>query len=61
MRTPADQMNAILDRIRKQAAQRPVFPTGGDGRSTAEVVNTGAAARNLAMTATKKPKIARLG
>ena len=60
MRTPAQQLRAVLDGLRKRAASRPDFPTGGDNRTTEEALGTGAAARNLAMTSTKAPKLAKL-
>lgn len=57
MRTPAEQIRAILDGMRKRAALLP--STGGEYRSTEEAMNTGARAKNLAMVSTKKPQVAR--
>lgn len=42
--TPHEKLRSLIDRLNK----RPSYPTGGDGRMTAEAINTSAMARNLA-------------
>jgi hypothetical protein len=50
MMTPEQRIRSLVDRVNKAKAARPKLPTGGDQRSLAEAVNTGANARNLAQT-----------
>lgn len=45
-----EQMRALIDRANKQEK----WPTGGDGRMTAEALNTSAIAKNQAIDRTKK-------
>lgn len=49
--TPQEQMRKAVDALSKQAK----LPTGGDGRITAEAINTSAIARNQAGDRTRKP------
>ena len=52
-----EQMRALVDRANKQEK----WPTGGDGRMTAEVLNTSAIAKNQAIDMTKKVSVPVLG
>lgn len=56
MMTPAERIRSLVDRVNKLAAQRPKLPSGGDQRTLAEAVNTGANARNLAQMTVKVAK-----
>lgn len=55
MKDPIVMLRALVDKMNKLDAKRPPMPTGGDMRSTEEVLNTGANARGLASMATKAP------
>lgn len=48
--TPQEQMRALIDKANKQEK----WPTGGDGRMTAEVLNTSAIAKNQAGDRSRK-------
>ena len=50
-------MRALVDRANKQEK----WPTGGDGRMTAEALNTSAIAKNQAIDRTKKVSVPVLG
>ena len=52
-----EQMRALVDRANKQEK----WPTGGDGRMTAEALNTSAIAKNQAIDMTKKVSVPVLG
>ena len=52
-----EQMRALVDRANKQEK----WPTGGDGRMTAEVLNTSAIAKNQAIDRAKKVSVPVLG
>ena len=52
-----EQMRALVDKANKQEK----WPTGGDGRMTAEVLNTSAIAKNQAIDMTKKVSVPVLG
>ena len=52
-----EQMRALVDRANKQEK----WPTGGDGRMTAEALNTSAIAKNQAIDRTKKISVPVLG
>ena len=54
MQTPTQRIRALVDRMTKMAADRPALPTGKDGRTLDEAMNTGAVARNQAVMNTKK-------
>lgn len=43
---PDVKMRALVDKLNKTYAKTPLLATGGDGRMTAEAVNTGAIARS---------------
>lgn len=43
--TPQEQMRKMADKFNKTYAKNPMLATGGDGRSSAEAMNTGAIAR----------------
>ena len=46
---PQTKLRAQIDKANKDAAKAPARATGGDGRMQAEVLNTSAIMRNLAM------------
>jgi len=48
--TPYEQLRALVDKANKQQK----WPTGGDGRMMAEVINTSAIAKGQAIDRTKK-------
>ena len=56
MKRPVEQLRALVDRLNKQAALRPAYPTGGDMRQTEEALGTGAEARTMAAMRVKKAK-----
>ncbi len=43
--TPEERIRKLVDKFNKTYANNPLLATGGDNRSTAEAVNTGAIAR----------------
>jgi len=43
--TPQEQARKLVDKFNKTYAKTPLLATGGDGRMTAEAMNTGAIAR----------------
>lgn len=43
--TPQEQARKLVDKFNKTYAKNPMLATGGDGRSSAEAMNTGAIAR----------------
>ena len=43
--TPQEQARKLVDKFNKTYARNPMLATGGDGRMTAEAINTGAIAR----------------
>jgi len=43
--SPEEQARRLVDKFNKTYAKNPMLATGGDNRSTAEAVNTGAIAR----------------
>ncbi|MBK9952846.1 MAG: hypothetical protein IPP10_15465 [Candidatus Competibacteraceae bacterium] len=45
-----EQLRALIDKVNKQT---PKLPTGGDGRMTAEALNTSAIAKGQAMSNSK--------
>lgn len=51
-----EQLRALVDKVNKQT---PKLPTGGDGRMTAEALNTSAIARGRAMDNSKIANVAR--
>lgn len=51
--TPHEKLRSLVDKANKQTK----LPTGGDGRMTAEAVNTSAIAKSQAMDRNKKSKI----
>lgn len=53
MMTPAQRVRSLVDQLNKKQALRPRMPSGGDQRSLAEAINTGANARNLAQMTVK--------
>ena len=52
--TPHEKLRTLIDKLNKQ---RPVLPTGGDGRMTAEAVNTSAIAKGQAIDRNKLGKV----
>ena len=54
MMTPEQRIRAQVDKLAKAKALRPSLPTGGDKRTLAEAVNTGANARALAQMNVKQ-------
>ena len=48
--TPQEQLRALVDKANKQQK----YPTGGDRRTLAEVINTSAIAKGQAIDRTKK-------
>lgn len=40
-----EQSRKLVDKLNKTYARNPMLATGGDGRMTAEAINTGAIAR----------------
>lgn len=59
MKSPKEQLRCLVDRLSKEAASRPLLPTGKDGRTTEEAMHTGAAARNVARMSSKKQDVMR--
>lgn len=51
-----EQLRALIDKVNKQT---PKLPTGGDGRMTAEALNTSAIAKGQAMSNSKIANTAR--
>lgn len=51
-----EQLRALVDKVNKQT---PKLPTGGDGRMTAEALNTSAIAKGQAMDNSKIANAAR--
>jgi len=51
-----EQLRALIDKVNKQT---PKPPTGGDGRTTAEALNTSAIAKGQAMSNSKVANVAR--
>ncbi len=47
--TPEEQARKLVDKFNKTYAKNPMLATGGDGRMTAEAMNTGAIARMRGM------------
>lgn len=47
---PLEQLRTLVDKVNKQT---PKLPTGGDGRMTAEALNTSAIAKGQAMDNSK--------
>jgi hypothetical protein len=43
--TPEEQARKLVDKFTKTYAKNPMLATGGDNRSSAEAMNTGAIAR----------------
>ena len=43
--TPEEKARKLVDKFNKTYARNPMLATGGDGRMTAEAINTGAIAR----------------
>ena len=43
--TPQEQARKLVDKFNKTYANNPLLTTGGDNRSSAEAMNTGAIAR----------------
>jgi hypothetical protein len=43
--TPQEQAKKLVDKFNKTYAKNPMLATGGDNRSSAEAMNTGAIAR----------------
>jgi hypothetical protein len=54
MMTPEQRTRALVDKLTKSAAARPDLPKVRTGRNVQELMNTGAAARNLAKMSVKK-------
>lgn len=54
--TPQERLRALIDKVNKQT---PRLPTGGDGRTTAEALNTSAIAKGQAMDRYKVNKAVR--
>jgi hypothetical protein len=54
--TPQEQLRKLVDSLNKQPKQ----PTGGDGRVTAEALNTSAIAKGQAISNTRKPTIPKM-
>jgi hypothetical protein len=53
---PQEKLRALIDKVNKQT---PKLPTGGDGRMTAEALNTSAIAKNQAIDRYKKSNVVR--
>lgn len=51
-----ERLRALIDKVNKQT---PKLPTGGDGRMTAEALNTSAIAKGQAMSNSKIANAAR--
>lgn len=53
--TPHEKLRALVDKANKQEK----YPTGGNGRTMAEVLNTSAIAKGQAMDRSKKGNVPR--
>lgn len=54
--TPHEKLRTLIDKVNKQKQQ---LPTGGDGRTVEEAINTSAIAKGQALDRYKKGSVAK--